>query len=350
MALCLSANAEVSVESSPSKIIALHNGGNLYISFDLILSNDSKTDEHLMYLEMDFQDSRGNLLYRRFLGSNGKPGSIETLTGRTVPSKGRSTIFNPFQMVPDIIGLHSIRASLYFTSGMSVIVNKSVETYETSLISMPLKGSFFIEDGDDYYSHHRRLSLTNKDVINVGIKALTQRHALDITVIDEKGEFRATNDRTRENWFGWGKPVYSPVSGTIVNMNSDAVDNTLTKDGERVQPKNFKPFGNFLVIELKDGNYIEMAHFREDDLKNFTIGDQIQEGQLLGTIGLSGDTSYPHLHLQKQSGPELLTSEGLPIIFRCVALAKHSYQEHQNIVISTGDIGKSCNMLPVDIH
>jgi len=333
----------VTIKTSPSQLYTYQIGGGQQLSFDLIVDNSGTSDEKLQYLELDFRDKTGKLIFHQFMGGNGTPGAIATLAGRNIPAGGKSSIFNPFQFIPTIDGLASIRVGLYFESGKSTEIIKPIIAFEAQPLMLPIKNMFFVGDGDDYNSHHRRIALTTKKIMDAGIVALTQRHALDLTIVNKAGAFRDTDDRTRENYFAWGERIYAPLQGVIVEINADAIDNRLTKSGQRIQPDNFEPFGNYLIMKLADGTFLEMAHFQEGDLSNLSVGSKIKKGQFLGLIGLSGDTSYPHLHIQRQTGQDLLTSEGLPLSFTCAILARGGNKEQNNVSLMTGDVVKSCD-------
>jgi murein DD-endopeptidase MepM/ murein hydrolase activator NlpD len=41
----------------------------------------------------------------------------------------------------------------------------------------------------------------------------------------------------------------------------------------------------------------------------------VKQGQVLGKLGHSGDTTAPHVHYQLQSGPDWQNADGLPMKF-----------------------------------
>ena len=45
------------------------------------------------------------------------------------------------------------------------------------------------------------------------------------------------------------------------------------------------------------------------------VGDSVERGQVVGRMGNSGDSLYPHLHYQLTNGPDWRDSEGLPTTF-----------------------------------
>ena len=88
------------------------------------------------------------------------------------------------------------------------------------------------------------------------------------------------------------------------------------KPGE-MDPLN--PAGNTVGIRLATETYLVIGHLMKGSVA-VKEGDDLEEGQLLGKRGNSGNTSEPHIHLhhQRQNPKEYPTglAEGLPLFFR----------------------------------
>ena len=72
--------------------------------------------------------------------------------------------------------------------------------------------------------------------------------------------------------------------------------------------------GNHIVQDLGDGNYAMYAHIKTGSIK-VKPGDQVKAGQLIGSVGNTGNTNGPHLHFQVMNGPDPLRADGLPFVF-----------------------------------
>jgi len=57
-----------------------------------------------------------------------------------------------------------------------------------------------------------------------------------------------------------------------------------------------KECGNGLVVDHGDGWETQYCHMRKGSI-SLTSGDRVDSGQVLGQVGLSGKTEFPHLHL-----------------------------------------------------
>ncbi|MDO5650168.1 MAG: M23 family metallopeptidase, partial [Gallicola sp.] len=74
--------------------------------------------------------------------------------------------------------------------------------------------------------------------------------------------------------YSTGTPIHSPISGTV---------------------KTFKDsYGALIVTVTKDNVVILMAHLDSFSVQN---GQSIQEGQIVGTVGNTGYSTGPHLHI-----------------------------------------------------
>jgi murein DD-endopeptidase MepM/ murein hydrolase activator NlpD len=94
-----------------------------------------------------------------------------------------------------------------------------------------------------------------------------------------------------------GTPIYAPLSGTVVRVRpyiATGADSTTT----------LRRFGNFIVIAHEDvlidnvatKNQTVYQHLETIDV---TLGQHINQGQLIGTVGNTGDNIYTdHLHFE----------------------------------------------------
>ncbi len=103
------------------------------------------------------------------------------------------------------------------------------------------------------------------------------------------------------NPFGWNKmdagevQVIAAAAGTIVAMaNVDPTDhncNTASSD----------PW-NYVALVHADGRMTIYGHMRYNSLTRKQIGQTVAQGEYLGTVGSSGNSSGPHLHFEVRFG------------------------------------------------
>jgi murein DD-endopeptidase MepM/ murein hydrolase activator NlpD len=69
------------------------------------------------------------------------------------------------------------------------------------------------------------------------------------------------------------------------------------------------------------------------------MGDKVEKGELIGRIGTSGDSFFPHIHYQFQNGKSMLESEGLPTTFEIFDLVMgQTTRRIKNLCPNTGMI------------
>jgi murein DD-endopeptidase MepM/ murein hydrolase activator NlpD len=62
------------------------------------------------------------------------------------------------------------------------------------------------------------------------------------------------------------------------------------------------PAGNHVVIKVADREYVLIAHMQAGSL-TVSEGDTVEQGQEIGLVGNSGNTSEPHIHIHVQDKP-----------------------------------------------
>lgn len=161
----------------------------------------------------------------------------------------------------------------------------------------------------------------------------------------------AGNGARAEDWFGWNVPVRAPGGGIVVAAASDIGDNTIGEgDPGHAGPESLvkmdssvtmeKPHtiaGNYIVIDHGNGEWSLLAHLRRGSV-TVKAGDRVRAGQVVGTMGMSGDSMIPHVHYQLQNGPDLFRSEGLPSRFGGLRRVVGSRTVRPDGVIDSGDI------------
>ncbi|MBU3146287.1 M23 family metallopeptidase [Clostridium sp. CF012] len=113
----------------------------------------------------------------------------------------------------------------------------------------------------------------------------------------------------------YDKEVIAPVSGTIVaayDKENDILPNT---------EKFLSIEGNHVYIKIdKTGTFLLLNHLKKDSVL-VKVGDHVNDGDSIGSVGNSGSTSEPHLHIHHQRQDPTKTiypifAEGLPLYFK----------------------------------
>ncbi len=112
-----------------------------------------------------------------------------------------------------------------------------------------------------------------------------------------------------EDWYGWGSPIYAPISGKIIQAKDGWEDKTdvgflndfvqyflLRKSPSPVTDDPRSVAGNFVTIESPEGFIVFMCHMKKNSIR-VAPGTLIKEGEKIGEVGNSGNSLSPHLHL-----------------------------------------------------
>lgn len=89
------------------------------------------------------------------------------------------------------------------------------------------------------------------------------------------------------------------------------------------------------MIQANDGYIVFLAHLREKSV-GVEEGEQVQQGQLIGAVGNSGNSTMPHLHINVfDQMDDPFSAEVLPFVF-----------DHYEVLSKTGQSAIQQNALP----
>ena len=310
----------ISVAVLPQQPLLVTTRDGQSVHCDFVLTNRSAKEEVLDSIEVSVFDDRGALAMRRFMNSNGMPGAIDTLPERKAAPESELVLFNPLHSFDAAVPVAKLHYAFRFESGASAEVDVVPQKYRTRTeLVLPLAGRVLVHDGRDFYSHHRRLDVRHAFMRKLGVTAVSGRYAYDLVVVDADGRMHRGTGATTEEWLGWSAPVRAPGPGTIVAVEGDIPDNTfkggeLQMDPAVTMEKPMTIAGNYVVIDHGNGEWSMIAHLKRGSVK-VAAGDVVKAGQVLGAMGMSGDSRIPHVHYQLQLGPHLFESEGAPSTF-----------------------------------
>lgn len=127
-------------------------------------------------------------------------------------------------------------------------------------------------------------------LINYHYAQTNQRYAYDFIKVKDDSSYSGKAD-DNESYYSFGEKVIAPADGTVVDVKNDIEDNI---PGEMNQ---FVPAGNYVIIDHGHDEYSLIAHFKEDSII-VEKGDAVKQGDELGLVGNSGNSSEPHIHFQ----------------------------------------------------
>ena len=93
---------------------------------------------------------------------------------------------------------------------------------------------------------------------------------------------------------------------------------------------------NYVIIDHQNGEFSLYCHMSEGTVV-VKPGDIVKQGQVIGKIGNTGNSTDPHLHFQLMDSKDFLTANGLPVMFKDVPAPQdpmHDYKESNSLLFS----------------
>ncbi len=294
-----------------------------YLNCDFVFNNSLDEAITLNSVELRVYDGKNRLVLRRILNQNGMGPAIDSVGKREIEARSSFLFYNPQFEFPVFVELSRVRFEFTFQSKNSekffyVEVEARPLFYETkSDLILPLQGKILAHEGHEYYNHHRRVDPSHPFARQLGVTANFTRYAYDFCAVNEKGELYKNDGKKREEWYGYGIPIYAPADGKVVSFWNEMADNEIGQvnlDEAQMKERPLSAAGNYVILDHGNGEFSLLAHMKPGTVRVKT-GNQVKQGQQLGEMGSSGDGDIPHLHYQMQKGADF-SFEGLPVYFR----------------------------------
>lgn len=183
------------------------------------------------------------------------------------------------------------------TGGQAAVASKPARE-----IGRPLRGGPWVAVVG---SHRRALQPVN------GAFRDGQRFAIDFAaLLEDGGRTHAGDPNRNDSYFNYGRPVLAVGAGKVV----EAVDRYPDQVPNHPVPVTGAALdGNVVILKLGKGVFAGYAHLVPGSVR-VRRGERVREGQVLGKLGNSGNSSGPHLHFQLMNHPSLLDADGLPFV------------------------------------
>ncbi len=103
-----------------------------------------------------------------------------------------------------------------------------------------------------------------------------------------------------------GVMVRAAAAGTVLGARNNMDDRRPDEDYQTyISTTSGKECGNGVVIAHGDGFQTQYCHLKKGSVA-VKKGQTVKEGDLLGKIGMSGKTQFPHLHLSVRQGEKVI--------------------------------------------
>lgn len=186
----------------------------------------------------------------------------------------------------------------------------------------PAHGTWYVSAGANLSSGHRWV--------------VCQEFGLDLIRLGDSGGFYAGSGSTVENHYAYGSEVLAAADGIVVKTVDRFADssNRLPQENETNQmywKRLLATTSEWLVSEAARaaGNHILIRHDGEEyslygHLQPSSVcveeDEHVRAGQVIGRLGHSGNSPFPHLHFHVCDGEDFMYARVLPIRFSNVAV------------------------------
>lgn len=158
--------------------------------------------------------------------------------------------------------------------------SKRFPNYGWIQIKLPFLGEWYVNQGHDGDETHKG----------------DWAHAWDFVIVNRDKCQYSGEGNILTDYYCYGQKVIAPADGTVVVVEDGIEDNIV---GEINTLKNW---GNTVIIKHADGLFSKLCHLQKESIE-VKVGDNVHYGQVIGKVGNSGRSPYPHLHFQLQATP-----------------------------------------------
>ncbi len=155
-----------------------------------------------------------------------------------------------------------------------------------------------------------------------GHAGYANQFAIDVLALDANYAPQVNDKDENASYAGWDREIVAPGAGTVVYVRNDVPNNpNANGPDEKLLAAQHDPVlavaGNCVIVDHGNKEFSVMMHMRQGSVVA-KVGDRVQQGEVIGHLGNSGDSFGPHLHYQLQSGPELFRDPSIPFNFQNV--------------------------------
>jgi archaellum component FlaG (FlaF/FlaG flagellin family) len=321
----------IQIVRRPDQPFIERRNGQQLINFDLLIKNAGSKTYNLVSIKVQVFDKGAHLELERELNENGRPPALNLIGERLLKPGKVLDVYQPFYSFDTAVDVSRMQFELLFmeqghtappaaiTADEMVSVDVRPRSYDPVAFSLPLHGLVLVHDGHDFYSHHRRYNLVARYEADPSSAVSANLYAYDFMRTTSAGLLFRGDPNRKESWLSYGEPIFAPADGLVIEVVSDLPENTFTSTGEAQSPslneaKDPMGFGNHVKIQHADGRVSWLLHMQRSSIR-VRVGDHVRDEQLIGRVGFSGDSLFPHLHYNVTDGPSY-PSQGVPSYFK----------------------------------
>lgn len=155
---------------------------------------------------------------------------------------------------------------------------------------------------------HRRVLYTVE-----GAARIPGRYAIDWVRVDEMGRIAKGDTDKTVAALGYGAEVLAVAEASVVATRDDQLESVRLSPLTRHSLA--EAAANYVLLQLSRDRYAVYEHLHPGSIR-VRPGERVRQGQVIGPLGSTGNSTGPHLHLHITDRSSLLGGEGMPYIFQ----------------------------------
>jgi hypothetical protein len=158
---------------------------------------------------------------------------------------------------------------------------------------------------------------------NYHVESEEQKNAFDFVIEQDYNTFTG-DGKSNEQYFAFGKEIIAPCKSQVYMVVDGIPDNPVGEKNPTFAT------GNTVILETSNKEYIILAHFKKNSIV-VKEGQSVNQGDLLGLCGNSGNSTEPHLHFHLQNTPKLYNGVGIKCYFDNIIVNDETKKDYSPI-------------------
>jgi murein DD-endopeptidase MepM/ murein hydrolase activator NlpD len=138
------------------------------------------------------------------------------------------------------------------------------------------------------------------------------RFAIDFIRLNNEGKYANGTDDEIKNWYGYGADVLAVSDGVIASTCDDFSESAALSTHPSYPAE--KATGNYVSIDIGNERMVFYEHLKPGSIK-VKSGQKVKKGDVIASLGFTGQTTGPHLHFHVADKNSYLGAEGVPFVF-----------------------------------
>ena len=207
---------------------------------------------------------------------------------------------------------HRVTFEVMGKAHLGELVNPTLSTkcnYTIPLVlGAPVQGGLWTAIYEPSWARgHRRFIYT----LN-GRARIPGRYAIDFIQVNEDGKSSIGDEDSVKNWLGYTADILAVADGVVSSIQDDFPESLTITDQPKYSAE--KAAGNFISLKINDNKYAFYEHLKTKSIK-VKPGQKVKKGDVIATLGFTGQTTGPHLHFHVADTDSSLGAEGIPFVF-----------------------------------